>query len=304
MTQRYITMSRFGNRYGRWSNQLFQYAFLKCYARQYNLELQLPPWAGNDLLGATDPPVTATLPPKSEDRRPANAQGLRPTGDELVGYDFHGQAQYHTSYYRPHREFIRCLWRPTVALCRRMLPAKGRLDSLGQTRIGIHLRRGDYGRLIFYITPVQWYLEWLKANWARFDDPVLFVASEDRALVDEFREYNPQTAESLGVDLKTEPLPTYPYLARDLREAKPHLLDFFPDWHLLAQCDVLLMGNSTFAFTAAMVARHLQECWRSRLSTQRFEQIDPWDSLPLLREDLRDYPGIPGTFLKQNPMWR
>lgn len=302
--QRYITMSRFGRSYGRWSNQLLQYAFLQCYARQHNLAVQLPPWVGNELLGVRDWPVTVRLPPINEQREKGSSQGIPPTGDELVGYDFHGQAQYHTSYYRPHREFIRGLWRPTVALCRRMLRAELLLSELGQTRIGIHLRRGDYGRLIFYITPVQWYLAWLKVNWPRFDNPVLFVASEDRALVDEFREYNPQTAESLGVDLKTEPLPTYPYLPRDLREAKPHLLDFFPDWHLLAQCDVLVMGNSTFAFTAAMVARHLQECWRSRLSTQQFEQIDPWDSLPLLREDLRDYPRILGTFLTQNPMWR
>jgi hypothetical protein len=303
MMQQYISMSRLG-RYGRWGNQLFQFAFLRLYAYQHHLTLQLPPWAGNQILGAVDSPVTVKLPPKNERREPGSSQGIPPAGDELAGHDFHGQAQYHTSYYRPHREVVRSLWRPTDVLQQRMAPAAGRLDSLGRTRVGIHLRRGDYGRFHFYITPVRWYLDWLEEHWHTLDNPVMFIATEEPALVDEFQDYNPQTAGSLGVDLVAEPLPTYPYLPEDLRAAEPHQLDFFPDWYMLTRCDYVLMGNSTFAFTAAMLSHRLQHAFRSDLPTQRFHELDVWDSLPLTHDVVADYPHVPGVSLKKNRYWR
>ncbi len=297
----YITMSKLG-RYGRFANQVFQYAFLRIYAREHDLVVQNAPWVGEQLFGIDPSPVTVKLPPYHEPLK-KTGQPFDPPGGEVIGCDFFGYGQYHTKYHRPHREWLYDLFQPTQAVRDRLHPAAARLDRFGQTRVGIHLRRGDYGRFTFYITPVRWYLDWLEENWPTLDDPVLFVASEDKAIVDEFARYNPQTAESLGVDLQAEPLPTYTYQQYDLENPEPHLLDFFPDWYLLTQCDVLLIPNSTFSFTAAMFSERLRYCWRSRLPLQGFELIDPWNATPMAYELAENWKHIPGVCLDHNPQW-
>jgi len=55
-----ITMSKFG-RFGRFGNQIFEYMFLKTYAKKHGLEVQIPPWVGNYLFGTDDPPTTLVL---------------------------------------------------------------------------------------------------------------------------------------------------------------------------------------------------------------------------------------------------
>ncbi len=132
-----------------------------------------------------------------------------------------GYAQYQTSYFDPHRKWLRELYRPNGHVQARFDSPLHRLRKLGQTVVGLHLRRGDYGRLAYYITPTSWYLEWLRRNWADLDEPVLFIATESPDLVDEFSKYNPVTATSLGVDLRTEPLETYHYLPYDMKTRDP-----------------------------------------------------------------------------------
>lgn len=299
----YITMRRLGT-HGRWANQLFQYMFLRCYGREFNLTVQVPPWVGEQIFAIPPAPITRKLPTKNEHREGGPlSQQLPPVGDEFAGRDFRGYAQFHTSYYRPNRAFIRDLFTLRPEVQQRMTPAAIRLEALGKTPVGIHLRRGDYGRLHFYITPVRWYLDWLAEHWPKLDNPVLFVAAEDRRLVNEFRKFNPQTAESLGVCLDTEPMPTYSYLKHDLKTREPHLLDFFPDWYLLTRCEYLLIPNSTYSFVAAMLSRRLRHCFRSDLNTQRFVEIDPWDTDPLTHEQAEDFKHIPGVCLDSNPQW-
>jgi hypothetical protein len=295
-------------RQGRFGNQVFQYAFLRTYAKRYGLAYQCPRWIGQQLFGHNDPLLADTLPTYHERRIPykypeaALSETLPPDGDEVRGHDYLGYAQPHTRYYRPDREFIRGLFQLAPEKRQRLDGAFSRLRQLGKTIIGLHMRRGDTGRFIFYLTPNQWYLDWLAEHWPRFDRPVLFVASEDPTDVAAFSEYSPITSADL-LPLSAEPYGVYNYLLPDLNSPTPVSMDWFPDWYFLMQCNVLAIGNSTFSFTVAMMVDPLQECWRSRLSTQSFEQIDPWDSLPIVREDLRDYPGIPGTWYDANPKW-
>ena len=298
----YITMSQFG-KWGRWSNQLFQYAFLKCYAKEHDCELQLPPWVGNVLLGADDPPVTVELPTKVEQTNHLE-QAKPPVGDEYVNHDFRGYAQYPTSYYRPWRKEIKKLWAPTESVAKRMVYPVLHLRERGRTIVGIHLRRGDYGRLIFYVTPVRWYLEWLAVHWDELDDPVLFVASEDPNLVEEFRQYNPVTAETLGVDLASEPLEHYAYLAPDLQSREPLQMEFFPDWYLLSWCNVILAPNSTYSFTAALDSWKPRQFWRSDLKQEKFVQLDPWNAYPLTHDKAEDFRHVPGVCLDETKYWR
>jgi hypothetical protein len=301
----FITMSRLG-RQGRWGNQVFQYMFVRSYANRYSLNYQVPSWMGQELFGLDDPPISVQLPEYHEERVPGCredvlAKTLPPEGDEVAGHDFIGYAQFHTSYYRASRTSLRNLFTLTDEWDALARPAGRRLRE-GGTVIGIHLRRGDTGRLIFYLTPNEWYLQWLDAHWGRFDKPVLFVATENPSDVEAFRRFNPVTLADLGAELTTRPDRTYNYLHRDLRSPTPTTLNWFWDWWMLTYCRVVLMGNSTFAYTAAMIG-YPDEVWRSRLSTQSFVQIDPWNGYPLTREDVRDFPNIPGTTYQSNVYW-
>ena len=301
--QRLITMSRLGT-YGQWGNQCFQYAFLRTYARRHGLEYQVPKWAGQYFFGHEDPPITTALPEKAERYEPTKHEScfgvpIPPDGEEYAGHDFRGWAQYNLSWYAPDRPFIQGLFEPVVSPeSERVLPALDRLRSIGDTVIGLHLRRGDAGRMIFFLLPMAWCLKWLHEHWQRFERPVLFIATEDPSLVRWFRHYNPVLAEDLGLGFSGAP-PQYEYPhPRD--EAHVRSMDFFADWFLLQQADVVLGGETTYSFTAAWLSRQNQEYWRARLSTGRFEKENPWDCPASHREHLNDYPGVPGTQWDEN----
>ncbi len=305
-----ITMSCLGQK-GRWGNQVFEYAFLRTYAHRYHLSYQCNEWVGHRLLGHSDIPICEHLPVYKEtieSTLPAHLEQLNltfpPTGDEVRGHDFNGYAQFHTSYYAQDREFIRDLFTLNTNVAERVQPTVADLKSRGKTIIGLHMRRGDTGRLIFYLTPNRWYLEWLEQHWGDYDDPVLFISSETPEDREAFAEYDPIMSSDL-LSLSDTPYQVYNYLKPDLADPTPISMDWFPDWYLLTQCDVLVFGNSTFSFTAAMMNRNLENgsVWRSRLSTQTFESIDPWNTWPMVREDIRDYPGVAGTWYDQNPKW-
>ena len=296
----HISMALLG-KYGRFGNQLFQYAFLRTYAEQYNLTVQTAPWVGEDLFGISPAPVTVPLPPYEERTIEGSIYlPIPPIDDEVVGRDFQGYAQHHTSYYRQHRHFIQGLYQPTATLRSQLQPALDRLRNLGKTRVGIHLRRGDYGRLIHYITPVQWYLDWLHEHWHTLEDPVLFIATEDRSLAKGFSDFDPVLAEDLGVNLKKDPLPAYTYLDFDMQAREPHQMDFYPDFWLLQNCEVLVTPNSTFSFMAGMLNPHLKQFYRSHLPTQTFVQLDPWDADPLTNDRVEDYPHVHGISVQAN----
>lgn len=296
---RTITMRTFG-RMGRFANSMFQYAFLRHYAEEHGCELQLPSWVGSNLFGHDHTPIKTGLP-RYDEHAPLDwfCQARPPRGDELVNHDFSGYAQYHTSYFRPWAEEFRALFEPVGKARERVARAKEQLLEAGSTIIGIHLRRGDYGQLYFHITPTSWYRTVLGEIWGALQDPILFVASEDPSLVDDFAQFNPITTRDLEVSLERA-LPHYNYLQADLQRREPWQMDFFPDWYLLTCCDYLLIANSTFSFIAAMLNRQLQRCWRSNLILEGLEEIDPWNAYPMLRDTVDDYP-VPGTFLETNP---
>jgi hypothetical protein len=299
-----LQMSCLG-RYGRFANALFQYSFLKTYARRHGLAVEAPSWAGNALFGAADPPLGSPLPKIVEtsnyaaDRSPIVSRRV-----PLRNVNVEGFFQYHTSYYRPDRDYLRGLFEPVPSVQSRVQPAAERLHGLGQTVVGVHLRRGDYGRGMFYLTPTRWYLAKLAELWPSLPSPVLFVASEDRELVADFADYHPHTKTSLGLDPEPLPLPHYNYRPYERAQHDLHQMDFYPDFYLLSRCDVLLLPNSTFGFFAAMLSPRLKQAFRSHLPTQTFLPLDVWDAVPLDVEHRAEaYRHVPGVCLDANPCW-
>ncbi len=296
---RTVTMSQFG-RWGRAGNQFFQYAFLRQYAKQYGAELQLPPWCGTHLFGASESLITKSLPfwlePGSGLEHPTP-----PNGDELVNHDFRGYAQYHGNYYAINKKNFRRLFQPVDSVKERLSSARSNLLGRGTTKIGIHLRRGDYGQRIFPIIPTSWYLRWLRRNWGRFQQPILFISTETASLVDEFHEFRPHTVETLGLQLSKQPMADCVYLARDLKTHDRRAMDWYPDFYLLSKCDVILGPSSSFSFFAAMLSTNLQEYWRASLRAEEFQRTEPWDAYPMLREHCRDYQHLEGITAPGNP---
>lgn len=300
-----IQMTGLGH-FGRFGNQVIEVAFLHAYARRYGLTVEAPRWVGNLFYeGLETQPVRRRLPTWNE-QYDERDNPIAPVGDELVNKNLAGYAQYHTSYYSSgERAVIGNMFRVRKEVEARLLPAFGYINHLSPEGplIGIHLRRGDYGQLAYYITPVEWYLRWLEQYWTTWDRPVLFVASEDPSLVAAFAKYDPQTTETLGIKLSNEPLPHYNYLNKDWSSREPLQMDFFPDFYLLSRCDVLLIPNSSFSFAAAMVNPWLKQCARSSLPLAGFEWIDPWNAWPLQRDLVEDYLHVPGIARARNEYW-
>jgi hypothetical protein len=248
------------------------------------------PWVGKHLFGLDDPGI-ATILPKFEERvRDGDVhRPVPPIDDELIGCDYAGWCQFPTAWWTPERREVWQDYQPTGQWQERLRPITEAFSLPGVT-IGIQIRRGDYGMGSCYdaITPLEWYTDWLSRCWSMLIDPLLgfparrlFIATEDRGLVEPFAEYSPVTVESLGVELRAEPYPRYNYLPEDIAGGQAHLLDWFPEWYALTQCDVLLAANSTFSLTAAMASRKQPKFWRPAWEWKSFVQEDVFNCLPL-----------------------
>ncbi|MGO9115131.1 MAG: hypothetical protein ACLP9L_38455 [Thermoguttaceae bacterium] len=306
MARGVLQMKEFG-RLGRWGNQILQYSFLKTYARQHDLEVQIPAWIGEDLYGFHD-----ARPDKGRYRvvYEKAEHGIDDTviphlAQPLCNVNVEGWFQYHMSYYRPHKEYIQDLFRkPVPAVWNRVAQPLEELHRRGETLVGMHIRRGDFGAGVNYLTPVSWYQQLLEAKFSRWPHAVLFIATEDLSLVENFRQFNPLIIEDLGLDLRQEPMANFVYLKHDLLNSDPRRLDFFPEWYLLQQCDVLLLPNSTFGFTAAMTSRTCRQVFRSDPAIRGFAELaDWWDVMPCQFVNQADYRHIPGLYLDRNPYW-
>jgi len=320
MPRRVITMSKFG-RHGRWGNQIMQYAFLKVYAKMHDLEVQIPPWYGNVVFGASDPPVTAKLPIFEERMRPTEpwrldaprrpggpwTEQLPPIGDEAADRDWHGYGQYHTSWYEPHKEYVQSLFQPTAETRERMEPAVRKLAARklagSMTVIGIHYRLTDNGHVIFWNTPAQWYHRLLGRLLPTLDRPTVFVASDDkRTAAREFARYDPVFVTDL-MPLGT-PVTDYCYLSKE-SQLCPENADFYPEWHLLRHCcDIILAGGPvTYSFTAAWLSDRCRQFWRSDLPRRGFVLEAPWWTVPMTHTRCELYPDVPGLTVEKNPYW-
>jgi hypothetical protein len=138
-----------------------------------------------------------------------------------------------------------------------------RLRGLGRTLAAVHLRRGDYtGGEFFWPAPASWYLDWLRAIWPSLDAPVLYVASDDPSIHQEFAEFAPITAAEGG-----ETIPG---------------AEMFPDFHILAHADLLAISNSSFSVSAAMLNERGRAFVRPHPHLRRLVSFDPWSTDVLL----------------------
>lgn len=260
-----ITMSTLGSN-GRFANQLFQYAFLKLYANKHHLHVETPDWIGQQLFGHQDPPISRILPEIRDRSKEITDSPILNAKSPVKDVDIWGYFQFHTCYYASQKAAFKRLFQPIPEIESKLTPALNRLRAQGKTVVGLHIRRKDYGFSYFFVTPIQWYKDWLSFLWKTLENPVLFVASDDLDnVVDEFSDYHPVTAKKLGVQLP---------------EA-----EFYPDFYLLSHCDIVGISNSTFSFIACMLNEEGKQFWRPDLGAQKLVPFNPWDSEPILRDN-------------------
>ena len=138
--------------------------------------------------------------------------------------------------------------------------ALARLRAGGKTLVAIHLRRGDFsGGATFWPAPEAWYLRWLKEVWSTLANPVLYVATDDpKNVLPQFAAYQPLTTGDLNMMVNGA--------------------EYYSDFYVLSQCDVLGISNSTFSFAAAMMNTTATLFVRPEPVAERMIEFDPWTS--------------------------
>ena len=290
-----LTMSSIGN-LGRFGNQLFQYAFLRICAEKSGAQVECPPWIGQNLFGHNDAPISKRLPPAIERRdvggnlfddvpefipyleKLADAKSSRVGADAiaygLVNVDLWGFFQVPTRFLKPHKEYFRSLFQPVSDLKSVLEDGLNVLRSKGKTIVGVHVRRGDFVTVplagFTLVVPSQWYCEWLDAIWDELEDPVLFLCSDELdSVLPDFERFCPVTSRDLKVKL--------PERMQDLE------VEFYIDFFMLSNCDVVVISNSIFSFVASMLNERGKMFVRPHWDfSTKFTAFDPWSSEPLL----------------------
>jgi hypothetical protein len=288
-----LIMSSIG-KLGRFGNQLFQYAFLRICAKKSGARVECSPWIGQTLFGHHDATISTRLSPAIERKdaeeslfdiipefipyieKIADKKSCRVGADSLnsglVNVDLWGFFQFHTRHFKPHQEYFCSLFQPVDELKLTLEDGLNILRSKGKTIVGIHIRRSDYikePRVGFTLVfPAKWYCEWLGEIWNELEDPVLFLCSDDlESVITDFDEFSPVTTGDLKIQL--------PEGMNDL--------DFYIDFFMLSQCDIVCSSNSNFSFVACMLNQHARMFVRPHWDfSSKFIVFDPWDSPPLL----------------------
>lgn len=268
-TQPAVTMTHLG-RNDRFGDQLFQYAFLKCYATRHGYRLETPQWVGQQLYGFDDPPPTRTYPMVIETNVNFLASTHKPTGN----VDFWGHFRYPTDAYAPFKPLIREVFRPLTRYDDLLQHIRQFLTHNGKTLVALHLNSGtDDGRGDLKAS-TQWAYSWLKSIWEDLDTPVLYVVSDDS-----------KTAESILQEFEG-------VMVTGLGMVPPELA-FWIDFWVLSQADWLCIANNTVSMAAALLNEVACQFVRPHPGHQSMVAFDPWDA-PVL---LTDYcgPATPGT---------
>lgn len=262
---------------GRFGNQILQYGFLRLYAAEHDLDLEVPDWIGRHLYDLDDPLPGPPLPTVTEEEADFAASLNRETPAVYADRNLTGFFCYHTARLARFRDGFRGLFRPGRTLRPFADAVESSLRSHGRTVVALHLRRGDFGWGRFWIAPAGWYLSWLEALWPRLDRPVLYIATDAPELAGLFAAYRPLTAADIAAAIGRP----------------PDGAEFLTDFQALCCADVTAISNSTFSFTATMLntapartgsddtASH-GRFWRPDRAAAGLVPYDPWAAEVLL----------------------
>ena len=243
--------------HGRFGNQLLQYAFIRLHATEHNLIAEFPDWIGRDLFDLDDPLPSASLPRVNEKDFDLSDM-LGPDGPALAERDVTGSFISSAVKWVDRAAQFRALFTPGAKIRPLLDRASHALERAGNTVVAIHVRHGDFGHGKYWIAPAEWYLAWLRRIWPELDKPVLYVATDDKAVLPRFAEFSPWDESRLGVHIPGA--------------------DFMVDHHILRNAAHVAISNSTFSFTAAMLNERALTFMRPHPDRRELVSFEPWTS--------------------------
>lgn len=256
-----VSISCLGKK-GRFGNQIFQYFFAFVVSKKYGLVLKTPNWQGNQIFNL-EPSAEDYNLNKIYEKEILALDFIENNKSFFENKDIDGYFTWHTKFYREYKaEFIH-LFKLKDELAKKVDESwKEYTQNFNYTIIGVHIRLGDAGVDYYYRTPIEWYKNKIEEliNIKGVEKIKLFIASDDLTIKNKFEEYN-----TLNID--------YSILG--------NTPDYIVDFILLSKCEILIMGNSSFSFTASMLNQNVKKVFRSSILNGNFEEIDPWDSEPL-----------------------
>ena len=248
---------------GRFGNQLFEYAFMRIYAKEQGLILHTDGWHGQSLFGCDEPPLDISLPFVKDnfiDWTPETCMVLRqkPRNCNVEGY-----WAFHTKWFAQWKDFVISLFQP-VNVPDVFLKSK--------TLVSIHMRvaedialwskrcghDAEGQRYMRYLTPTSWYLDWLASIWKGLDDPILHVATD-----------TPGTENA--------------FIAADYPVVTTNIDSEYEDFCLMTQADYLAISCSSYSFFASMLNQKAKTFMRPCRYHKCLVPFDPWDAEPLPR---------------------
>ena len=262
-----ISVTRLGSA-GRFGNQLLQYGVGRLIAERHGLAFEAPDWIGRDLFRFDDPlPSRPTRPPIGNGEEAAMRALVDPPPIEAppkarLDGDLSGFFQGPTGRWAGERDNFRKLFAFGGKAASAIDQAWNRLAGKGDPVVAIHIRRGDFGKKGFWIAPTEWYLSWLTQIWPQLPRPVLYVATDDKAAIADFRQFDPVASGDIA-----DPLPG---------------AEFLIDFAMLMRSPVLGIANSSFSFVAAMLNANLTMSVRPIRQRRGMIPFDPWNAPVLL----------------------
>jgi hypothetical protein len=244
---------------GRFANQLFQYAYLRKYAHREGLHAECLPWIGCSLFGHQNSFGENSLPVYRQDQGDVEEMIRFDPQQHLKNIELWGYFQ-DPQHWAENRNEFRDLFQPLPFLKKPLDEAIDRLRNQNKTLVAIHLRRGDFkGQDNFWPAPESWYLKWLDELWPTLVNPVLYVATDDpKHVLPHFAGYSAKATEDLNVTVNGA--------------------EYYSDFYVLSQCDVLGISNSTFSFAAAMMNTTAKQFFRPDPVYEKMIAFDPWNS--------------------------
>ncbi|MDA3889603.1 MAG: FkbM family methyltransferase [Allgaiera sp.] len=268
-----VTCSALG-RMGRFGNQLFQYTFLHCYAREHDFNAANPVWPGDEMFEVApgvDP--LPQMPGHVEEVEYDLATSSVANDPEIhPNADFSGFFQFHTRYYKPYKSEILKDFTFKGAYAERVRQIADLFAAQAGPVIPLHLRRGDFGTGIFFVAPEEWYLDWLKRLREEHPSLTLYIASDaPKEVLPAFADYRTLTEADLP--------------PCDLAHG------FFTDFAALTLGNHVAISNSSFSFFATLLNGTAKTFMRPSLTERRMISYDPWNAPVLLRDTVAEDAG-------------
>jgi tetratricopeptide (TPR) repeat protein len=246
--------------HGRFAHNALEYVLLRLYAEKFGYRLETPDWVGGYYFDLDDPKPSGGLKPFHFARRILNDLVTGKRNDPRPDVDILSPL-FLFEHREEWRERVQSWLRPRPEWLPHVEPAMRALRDRGNTVVALHIRRGDFVWFRYTITETVWYVDWLKALWPTLDRPVLYIATDDPAIITDFEEFAPLSLADVA-----EPWQG---------------LEFLQDFHVLMHADVLgVSAQSGFSQLAALLNPNARLFVEPDAAAKRIQPYSPWTRSP------------------------